>query len=139
MLHNFWFMNHNLFFDGDYAIKILRSFRWKKYFFKIFIFSGRYPTLKFGISFIDFLKMRGREISKIRFLGQFLTLNNMVLKFSQNSNFSYFLGIKSEIHHYSDLNFRDLEWYNIWHDTIMMIAVAMKYIIPLVDFFPLAF
>lgn len=43
--------------------------------------------------------MRGREISKIRFLGQFLTLNNMVLKFSQNSNFSYFLGIKSEIYH----------------------------------------
>ena len=42
--------------------------------------------------------MRGREISKIRFLGQFLTLNNMVLKFFQNSNFSYFLGIKSEIH-----------------------------------------
>ena len=43
--------------------------------------------------------MRGREISKIRFLGQFLTLKNMVLKFSQNSKFSYFLGIKSEIHH----------------------------------------
>ena len=40
------------------------------------------------------------EISKIRFLSRFLTLNNMVLKFSQNSNFSYFLGIKSEIHHY---------------------------------------
>ena len=44
--------------------------------------------------------MGGRKISKVRFLGQFLTLNNMVLKFSQNSNFSYFLGIKSEIYHY---------------------------------------
>ena len=32
-------------------------------------------------------------------LGQFLTLENMVEKFYQNSNFSDFLGIKSEISH----------------------------------------
>ena len=31
------------------------------------------------------------------FMGQFLTLKNMVTKFFQNSNFSDFLGIKSEI------------------------------------------
>ena len=30
-------------------------------------------------------------------MGQFLTLKNMVTKFFQNSNFSDFLGIKSEI------------------------------------------
>ena len=73
----------------------------EKTFFQNFHFSGRYSTLKFGISSIDFLKMRGRKISKVRFLGQFWALNNMVLKFSQNSNFSYFLGIKSEIHQYT--------------------------------------
>ena len=33
-------------------------------------------------------------------LGQFLTLENMVEKFFQNSNFSDFLGIKSEISQY---------------------------------------
>ena len=33
-------------------------------------------------------------------LGQFLTLENMVEKFFQNSNFSDFLGIKSEINQY---------------------------------------
>ena len=32
-------------------------------------------------------------------MGQFLTLKNMITKFFQNSNFSDFLGIKSEISH----------------------------------------
>ena len=43
--------------------------------------------------------MLGRIFSEVRFLGQFLTLNDMMLKFSQNPNFSYLLGIKSEIHY----------------------------------------
>ena len=41
--------------------------------------------------------MRGQKIS---FLGQFLTLKNMVTKFFRNSNFSDFLGIKSEINQF---------------------------------------
>ena len=35
-------------------------------------------------------------------MGQFLTLKNMVTKFFQNSNFSDFLGIKSEISHFKE-------------------------------------
>ena len=35
-------------------------------------------------------------------MGQFLTLKDMVTKFFKNSNFSDFLGIKSEISQYSD-------------------------------------
>ena len=41
--------------------------------------------------------MRGQKNIKVTFLGQFLTLGNMVTKFFENSNFLYFLGIKSEI------------------------------------------
>ena len=44
----------------------------------------------------------GEKYQKFVFLGQFLTLKNMVKKFFWNSNFSDFLGIKSEIHHYTD-------------------------------------
>ena len=41
------------------------------------------------------------KILKLRFLGHFLTLNNTVFNFFQNSNFSYFLGINPEIYQYS--------------------------------------
>ena len=64
----------------------------------ILIFSGTLPTLNFWVFLTIFPKLRGRKISKI--MGQFLTLKNMVTKFFQNSNFSDFLGIKSEISHY---------------------------------------
>ena len=46
----------------------------------------------------DFFYPRNfRKIAKLIFWGQFLTLKNMVTKFFRNSNFSDFLGIKSEI------------------------------------------
>ena len=80
--------------------RILRWFRWEKKFFKIFIFKGRYPTVKFWISFCNLSKMRGQKILKFRFLGPFWLLKNMITKFFENSNFSYFLGIKSEINQY---------------------------------------
>ena len=57
----------------------------------------------FEIDFAIFRKLRGQKKSKFRFLGQFLTLENMVTKFFRNSNFSDFLGIKSEISHYREI------------------------------------
>ena len=48
---------------------------------KILIFSGTLPTLKFWVFLTIFPKLRGRKISKFRFMGQFLTLKNMVTKF----------------------------------------------------------
>ena len=51
------------------------------------------------LNFALFRKLRRQKKSKFRFLGQFLTLKNMVTKFFRNSNFSDFLGIKSEINH----------------------------------------
>ena len=41
-------------------------------------------------------------------LGQFLTLENMVEKFFQNSNFSDFLGIKSEVSQYEKTRGTDI-------------------------------
>jgi len=67
----------------------------KKISFQKFSFLGKYSTLKFFVTI--FQKLCGRKISKFRFMGQFLTPKNMVTNFIQNSNFSDFIGIKSEI------------------------------------------
>ena len=40
----------------------------------------------------------GEKYQNFGFLGQFSTPKNMIKKFFRNSNFSDFLGIKSEIH-----------------------------------------
>ena len=56
--------------------------------------------LIFKVFLTIFPKLRGRKISKFRFMGQFSTLKNIVTKFFKNSNFSDFLGIKSEISHF---------------------------------------
>ena len=42
-------------------------------------------------------------------MGQFLTLKNMVAKFFRNSNFSDFLGIKSEINQFGKKDFEIIE------------------------------
>ena len=75
----------------------------KKSFPKFWIFQVNSPLSNFQFFLTIFPKLRGRKISKFRFMGQFLTLKNMVTKFFQNSNFSDFLGIKSEISHCSDV------------------------------------
>ena len=68
-----------------------------KVFQNFWIFQVNSPLLNFQFFFTIFPKLRGQKISKFCFMGQFLTLKNMVTKFFQNSNFSDFLGIKSEI------------------------------------------
>ena len=74
----------------------------EKYFFSKFsIFRVIIPLLNFEFNFAISRKLRRQKMSKFRFLGQFLTLKNMVIKFFRNSNFSDFLGIKSEISHCS--------------------------------------
>ena len=74
----------------------------KKSFPKFWIFQVNSPLSNFQFFLTIFPKLRGRKISKFRFMGQFLTLKNMVTKFFQNSNFSDFLGIKSEISQYEE-------------------------------------
>ena len=64
---------------------------------QFFIFSGTFTTLKFEISFTYFRKIALAENFKVPFLVQFFTLKTVVEKFFGNSNFSDFLGIKSEI------------------------------------------
>ena len=44
--------------------------------------------------------MRGRKISKFRFSGSIFNAEKHDKTFFRNSNFSDFLGIKPEIHHY---------------------------------------
>ena len=88
------------FLGGLHAITILRWLQWKKIFRKFSKFRVLCPLWSFGFFLTIFSKLRGRKISKFRFMGQFLTLKNMVTKFFQNSNFSDFLGIKSEISQY---------------------------------------
>ena len=104
-----------IFFGGLHAITILRWLQWKKNFSKILIFSGTLPTLKFWVFLTIFPKLRGRKISKFRFMGQFLTLKNMVTKFFQNSNFSDFLGIKSEISHLDKIKLNSQIFGNFWN------------------------
>ena len=80
--------------------KFYADFEKKWFFSKFLIFQVLIPLLNFEFNFAFFRKLRRRKKSKFRFLGQFLTLKNMVTKFFRNSNFSDFLGIKSEINHY---------------------------------------
>ena len=77
------------------TIRTLRWFRLES--FSNFIFSGRYPTLKFWLSFCDFSKMRGQKI--LKFSGSIP---------GQNSNLSDFLGINSEINQYMTLLICDI-------------------------------
>ena len=50
-----------------------------------------------------FGKCVGEKYQNFGFLGQFSTPKNMIKKFFRNSNFSDFVGIKSEIHHSSEV------------------------------------
>ena len=61
------------------------------------IFQVIIPLRNFEFNFAISRKLRRQKKSKFHFLGQFLTLKNMVTKLFPNSNFSDFLGIKSEI------------------------------------------
>ena len=69
----------------------------KNIFFQNFPFSGKYSTLKFWIQFCNFSKITWAKKIKISFFGSVFDPENMVTKFFRNSNFSDFLGIKSEI------------------------------------------
>ena len=73
------------------------EFNAKKIFSKFRFLRGDSPKYR-----LRFLSAISREFRNFRsqnvvFLDQFLTLKNMAKKFFQNSNFSDFLGIKSEI------------------------------------------
>ena len=59
----------------------------------------RIPTVKLKIPGKAFLKSESR--TSVTFKLQFLTLKKMVIKFFRDSNFSDFLGIKSEINQWS--------------------------------------
>ena len=95
------FYGSKTFLYGLLAIKILRWLRTTNKFPKIFNFSGKYTTLKFWIFSFNFSKIAWAKNFEISFYGLFLTLKIMITKFLQNSNFSDFLGIKSEISHCS--------------------------------------
>ena len=103
MLHNFWFMDQKLFWVGCPESQFYADYDEKISFPKFLIFQVNSPLSNFEFFLTIFPKLRGRKISKFRFMGQFLTLKNMVTKFFQNSNFSDFLGIKSEISHWIPL------------------------------------
>ena len=96
----FWKIFVTMFLSVEF--KFYADFDRKMYFFKIFDFSGRYPTFKIGISFEIFLKIERTKNFKISFSGQFLALKNMVTNVFQNSSFSVILRIKSEINHSAD-------------------------------------
>ena len=108
-------MDQKLFWVGCPDSQFYADYDEKISFPKFLIFQVNSPLSNFEFFLTIFPKLRGRKISKFRFMGQFLTLKNMVTKFFQNSNFSDFLGIKSEISHF-ELNvqlcsqiFRSLE------------------------------
>jgi len=90
-------MDQKLFWVGCPNSQFYADYNEKRSFPKFWIFQVNSPLSNFEIFSTIFPKLRGRKISKFRFMGQFLTLKNMVTKFFQNSNFSDFLGIKSEI------------------------------------------
>ena len=90
-------MDQKLFWVGCPESQFYADYDEKISFPKFLIFQVNSPLLNFEFFLTIFPKLRGRKISKFRFMGQFLTLKNMVTKFFQNSNFSDFLGIKSEI------------------------------------------
>ena len=97
MLHNFWLMDQKLFWLGSMHTEFNADSDAKWVFSKFSIFQVNIPLRNFELNFAIFRKLRGQKKSKFHFLGQFLTLKNMVTKFFRNSNFSDFLGIKSEI------------------------------------------
>jgi len=115
-----WFWSKNKFSKIFYFFTLKASL-WKDYLFGwmshlvyvishvIFLQAKRYvliliksliilTCLKFCF-FEIFRRFRGRNITKFPFVGQYmyLTLENTVIKSFQNSNFSDFLEIKSEI------------------------------------------
>ena len=104
MLHNFWLMDQKLFWLGSMHTEFNADSDAKWVFSKFSIFQVNIPLRNFELNFAIFRKLRGQKKSKFHFLGQFLTLKNMVTKFFRNSNFSDFLGIKSEINHYETAN-----------------------------------
>ena len=64
-------------------------------------------------------------------MGQFLTLKNMVTEFIRNSNFSDFLGIKSEISQYVDRFWRVLRIcanYCIMEQSVKWIVISDNHI-----------
>ena len=97
MLHNFWLMDQKLFWLGCMHTEFYADSDAKWVFSKFSIFQVNIPLRNFELHFAIFRKLRRQKKSKFHFLGQFLTLKNMVTKFFRNSNFSDFLGIKSEI------------------------------------------
>ena len=92
MLHNFWFMDQKLFWLGSMHTEFNADSDAKWVFSKFSIFQVNIPLRNFELNFAIFRKLRGQKKSKFHFLGQFLTLKNMVTKFFRNSNFSDFLG-----------------------------------------------
>ena len=64
---------------------------------KFLIFRGNLPLWSLELLSAIFEKLHGRKISEFCFWGQFCTLKIIATKFFGNSNFSDFLGIKSEI------------------------------------------
>ena len=97
MLHNFWLMDQKHFWLGCMHTEFNADSDAKWVFSKFSIFQVNIPLRNFELNFAIFRKLRRQKKSKFRFLGQFLTLKNMVTKFFPNSNFSDFLGIRSEI------------------------------------------
>ena len=92
MLHNFWLMDQKLFWLSCMHTEFYADSDAKWVFSKFPIFQVNCPLRNFELNFAIFRKLRGQKKSKFHFLGQFLTLKNMVTKFFRNSNFSDFLG-----------------------------------------------
>ena len=115
MLHNFWFMDPKLFQMGCLQSQFYADYDEKISFPKFWVFQVNIPILSFDFFFSNFSKIAWAKISKFRFIGQFLTLKNMVTKFFQNSNFSDFLGIKSEISHLDKIKLNSQIFGNFWN------------------------
>ena len=105
MLHNFWLMDQKLFWLGSMHTEFYADSDAKWVFSKFSIFQVNIPVRNLELNLVIFRKLRRQKKSKFRFSGQSLTLKNMVTKFFRNSNFSDFLGIKSEINQSSPISF----------------------------------
>ena len=114
MLHNFWLMDQKLFWLGCMHTEFYADSDAKWVFSKFSIFQVNIPLRNFELHFAIFRKLRRQKKSKFHFLGQFLTLKNMVTKFFRNSNFSDFLGIKSEINQCGMLSFTEFCIFFYW-------------------------
>ena len=104
MLHNFWSMASKFPNVRCHVTEFYADSDEKISFSKFWFFLVDCPKYTLSFFWLFFGKCVGEKYQNFIFLSQFLTLKNMMKKFFRNSNFSDFLGIKSEIHQYDSPN-----------------------------------